>query len=239
MKNYSYDLHIHSALSPCASDEMTPNNIARMCMLGGVRIAALTDHNSTANCPAFFSACEGAEVLPVAGCEVTTSEEIHVLCLFSGLDAAMGFGEYLYPHIPDIENNPDVFGRQPLMDENDEEVGTERKLLVAATDISVDDIYGIALSHGGAAVPAHIDRPAFSLLCNFGFIPDGYPFGSYEINPWNDARAAELAESNPVLAGKTLISNSDAHDLSGLVREPMSLPLPELSAAALVEALRG
>ncbi|MDR0519556.1 MAG: PHP domain-containing protein [Clostridiales Family XIII bacterium] len=244
MKNYSYDLHIHSALSPCADEDMTPNNIARMCMLGGVRIAALTDHNTTANCPAFFSACEDAGVVPLAGCEVTTSEEIHALCLFGRLDAAMAFGDFLYPHIPDIENRPDVFGRQTLLDGKDREVGEERKLLITATDISIDDIWDIAASHGGVAVPAHIDRPAFSLLVGFGFIPDGYPFTAYEINSGacdeNGAdRVDRLVAENPALAGKTILRDSDAHELAGLVREPALMALPHASAEAVIAALRG
>ena len=53
----SYDLHLHSCLSPCADDDMTPYNIAGMAMLLGLQLLALTDHNSAKNCPAFFSAC--------------------------------------------------------------------------------------------------------------------------------------------------------------------------------------
>ncbi|MDR3225096.1 MAG: PHP domain-containing protein [Clostridiales Family XIII bacterium] len=238
MKEYKYDLHIHSALSPCADEEMTPNNIARMCMLGGIEIAALTDHNTTANCPAFFRACVDTGVLPVAGCEVNTSEEIHVLSLFPRLESAMKFSEFLYPHIPDISNDPDVFGRQVYMDENDAETGTEEKLLIAATDISMDDIYEIVRAHGGVAVPAHIDRPAFSLLYNFGFIPDGYPFRAYEICAPDDKTAAELIDANPLLDGKTLLFDSDAHTLAGLVRDAKGILLSEPTAAALIDALR-
>jgi PHP family Zn ribbon phosphoesterase len=236
MGTYRYDLHIHSALSPCADGEMTPNNIARMCMLGGVDIAALTDHNSTANCPAFFKACEAAGVMPVAGCEVNTSEEIHALCLFPALDRAMEFGGYLRPHVPDIENDAAIFGRQTLMDENDAEIGSEHRLLIAATDISIDDLPGICAAHGGACLPAHIDRPAFSLLCSFGFIPDTLPFRSYEIS--SPDAAADLVRAHPALRGKTLVCDSDAHTLEQLVRTPGSIDIPELSAAALVNALK-
>jgi hypothetical protein len=248
-----------------------------MCLLADVNIAALTDHNSTANCPAFFKACEAVGVTPVAGCELNTAEEVHVLCLFPELDSAMSFGAYLYPHIPDIANDAAIFGRQIFMNENDEETGEERKLLIAATDISIDEIYALALRYGGVAVPAHIDRPAFSLLYNLGFIPEDYPFGAYEVSylpPDGDpatrgggdpaagdagvaargggdpaaddagvtaagsADVEKLIAANPALVGKKLIADSDAHMLEALVRKAGSIELRELSAVALIEALR-
>ena len=79
MALFTYDLHVHSCLSPCGDDEMTPCNIAGMAFIAGVKIVALTDHNSCKNCPAFFKACEEYGVTPVAGCELTTAEEIHIL----------------------------------------------------------------------------------------------------------------------------------------------------------------
>jgi PHP family Zn ribbon phosphoesterase len=218
---------------------MTPSNIARMCMLGGIDIAALTDHNSTANCPAFFKACEKAGVVPVAGCEVNTAEEVHVLCLFPELEAAMDFGERLRGHMPDIANDAEVFGRQVLMDEYDREIGEEGRLLIAAVDISIDDISGLALAYGGAAVPAHIDRPAFSLLYNLGFIPEGYPFAAYEISPAGMGSIEELMDANPALRCKTLISDSDAHTLADLVRDAAAMRLYEPIASAVCDALSG
>jgi PHP family Zn ribbon phosphoesterase len=209
-------------------------------MLGGVDIAALTDHNSTDNCPAFFKACEAAGVVPVAGCEVNTAEEVHVLCLFRKLEAAMEFGNYLYPLIPYIENDASVFGRQSILDEDDAETGEERKLLIVAANISIDEVYGVASSYGGVAVPAHIDRPSFSLLRNLGFIPDDYPFGAYEVSPSSDGADIEkLKSANPVLRDKILITDSDAHTLAALVRDAAAMELAELSAAALVDALSG
>ena len=53
-RRYYYDLHIHSCLSPCADNDMTPSNIAGMATIAGVQIVALTDHNTVKNCPAFF-----------------------------------------------------------------------------------------------------------------------------------------------------------------------------------------
>jgi hypothetical protein len=217
---------------------MTPNNIARMCMLGGVDIAALTDHNSTSNCPAFFAACEKAGVTPVAGCEVNTAEEVHVLCLFRELGAAMEFGDYLYALIPYIANDASVFGRQILMDGDDAATGEERKLLIAAADISIDDVYGVASSFGGVAVPAHIDRPAFSLIYNLGFIPGDYPFGAYEVSSsLGEGDIEKLKADHPALRGRRIITDSDAHTLAALARDASVMELDAPTAAALIDAL--
>ena len=103
MSRYYYDLHLHSCLSPCADNDMTPNNIAGMAALAGLQIAALTDHNSCKNCPAFFAACKRYGVVPVAGMELTTAEGIYLICLVEngrrsgrGKGDDMGGGAYVY-----------------------------------------------------------------------------------------------------------------------------------------------
>ena len=93
MSRYYYDFHIHSCLSPCGDDEMTPANIAGMAVVNGLNIVALTDHNSSKNCPAFFKQAKKLGIIPVAGMELTTAEDIHVVCLFERLEDAMAFGE--------------------------------------------------------------------------------------------------------------------------------------------------
>ncbi len=95
MKKYYYDLHIHSCLSPCGDDEATPNSIAGMGKINGLDIMALTDHNTCKNCPAFFEAAKRYGILPVAGMELTTAEEIHMVCLFESLEKAMEFDEFV------------------------------------------------------------------------------------------------------------------------------------------------
>ena len=110
MKRFYYDLHIHSCLSPCADDDNTPNNLLGMASLSGINILALTDHNSTKNCPAFFEAAAEYGIIPVAGMELTTSEDIHVVCLFGDLDSALRFDKSLDSYRIPIKNKPDIFG---------------------------------------------------------------------------------------------------------------------------------
>ena len=117
MNRYFYDLHVHSCLSPCADDDMTPNNIAGMAALKGLQIVALTDHNSCKNCPAFFEACRRNGIIPVAGMELTTAEDIHVVCLFEELESAMAFDREIERHLSPIRNRPEIFGNQWILDE--------------------------------------------------------------------------------------------------------------------------
>ena len=176
MNRYYYDLHIHSCLSPCGDDDMTPNNIAGMGTLNGLNIMALTDHNTCKNCPAFFRAAKKNGIIPVAGMELTTAEDIHVVCLFPDLETAMEFDRFVQTHRILIPNRTDIFGFQQIMDENDEVIGEEEFLLSNATDIMIDDVYDEVLSHGGICYPAHVDREANGIIATLGTFPDYMPF---------------------------------------------------------------
>ena len=234
--DFTYDLHIHSCLSPCADDEMTVNNIANMAMLCGLDIIALTDHNSLKNCPAFFAACDRIGLAPVAGTELNTREEIHVLCLFPSISAGMEFDAYIEKIMPHFVNNPYIFGRQLIVDENDTVVGEEQKLLVAACDIGIDELYDLMQAFGGVAVPSHIDRPSNSIISNLGFISPDYRFKYYELKNIDSLHL--ILPQNPALSNAKYITNSDAHSLIDLAsRTPGSISLRERSAPALIEAL--
>lgn len=169
MTKYYYDLHIHSCLSPCGDDDSTPNNIAGMGVLNGLNIMALTDHNTTKNCPAFFAAAKRNGIIPIAGMELTTAEDIHVVCLFEELSQAMSFNELVEQRRVLIKNRTDIFGNQLICDDNDEVIGHEDNLLPNATTISIDESLGLVSRFGGIAYPAHIDRDANGILATLGF----------------------------------------------------------------------
>ena len=129
MNKYYYDLHIHSCLSPCGDNDMTPNNIAGMAALKGLHLLALTDHNTSKNCPAFFEACRRQGIVPIAGMELTTAEDIHIVCLFETLEAAMDFDAFVDSKRIRIKNRTDIFGEQIICNANDEPLGQEEFLL--------------------------------------------------------------------------------------------------------------
>ena len=148
MSKYYYDFHIHSCLSPCADDDMTPGNIAGMATLKGLNILALTDHNSCKNCPAFFKACKDYGIIPIAGMELSTAEDIHIVCLFEELDAAMAFDKIIESHLMPIKNKPEIFGNQLIINECDEITGCEEKLLISSTDLPIEDAIKLAREYG-------------------------------------------------------------------------------------------
>ena len=139
MRDYFCDLHIHSCLSPCGDDDMTPANIVGMALLNGLNIIALTDHNTSKNCPAFFAQARLQGLVPVPGMELTTAEDIHVVCLFRELSDAMKFDMFVSGRRMLIKNKPEIFGHQYIVDENDEVCGEEENLLINATDITLEE----------------------------------------------------------------------------------------------------
>ena len=211
MNRYFYDLHIHSALSPCGDEQMTPNSIAGMAALAGIQIMALTDHNSVKNCPAFFKACKRYGVVPVPGMELTTAEEIHVVCLFPTLEAALDFDNALQSRRMKIENNEKIFGAQLILDDEDNVIGRDPWYLPAATDISLSEAPKLVGRYGGICYPAHIDRPSGGVIEILGDLPPDVPFATYELHDLS--KKAEYEARFPILKNMNCVCSSDAHYL--------------------------
>lgn len=216
MSLYRCDLHIHSCLSPCGDDDMTPANIVGMATLNGLQIIALTDHNSAKNCPAFFKHAKDYGIIPVAGVELTTSEDVHAVCLFRNLEAAMDFDRFIDSRRVKIENDPAIFGRQIIMDENDEICGEEKYLLINAVNISLDEAHDEVTKRAGVCFPAHIDRSANGIIAMLGDFPPEPRFTSYELN---DIASLDGCLSRfQIISRRNLVhvASSDAHYLTDI-----------------------
>ena len=239
MMEFTYELHLHSCLSPCGDDLMTPNNIAGMAMLNGVKIAALTDHNTSRNCPAFFEACAKVGVIPVAGMELTTAEDIHVICLFPTLESAMEFDFIVSEKLIKVENKPKIFGNQLLLDENDEVVGEEKYLLINATSLDLESAYKLCDSFGGVCYPAHIDRESGGLIAVLGDFPSEPHYPAFELN-FKDS-FEEYTARYPAIVNKQFVVSSDAHNLWSISEAENFLELDDepYSSAKVREALIG
>jgi len=211
MSIYNYDLHIHSCLSPCADDDMTPNNIAGMSALNGLNIVALTDHNSCENCPAFLEACKKQGIVGIAGMELTTAEDVHIVCLFEDIEDAMAFSREVYEHIMPIDNRPEIFGNQIITDSEDEPVGEVKKLLISATDLFISDAIELARRHNGHVRPAHIDRESNGIVAILGDVPPEYGFRFVEFR--DRANIEPYYEKYESLSGTKTRVSSDAHHL--------------------------
>ena len=149
----SYDLHIHSTLSPCGDGDMTPNNIVNMSLLKGLDVIALTDHNSCKNLPGILDCAVGTGLLVIPGMEVETSEEVHMVCLFERLEDALAFESIVQEHMPVIPNDVTIFGEQLILDGQDRETGRVDHLLVVATRLDIYAITETAARLGGIAIP--------------------------------------------------------------------------------------
>lgn len=210
-----YDLHIHSCLSPCGDDDMTPANIAGMAAVKGLDVIALTDHNSCRNCPAAMYHGERYGVTVIPGMELTTREEVHVICLFPALSDALAFDAFVYRKLMPVPNREDIFGRQQIMDQEDRVVGTVENLLINATSISFDDVFPLAASYGGIAYPAHVDKSSNSLLSNLGFVPPGSSFSCAEFHDFKNLH--QIQKEHPYFKGCRAICCSDAHYLEDIL----------------------
>lgn len=228
-----YDLHLHSCLSPCGDNDMTPYNLVNMAKLLGYDIIALTDHNSCLNCPAAIKAGEEAGITVVAGMELCTSEEIHTVCLFPELQNALDFSDYVRNTMMYVKNDPKIFGDQLIMDSEDNIIGNEDILLTAASGISIDNVVAEVRKFGGAVFPAHLDRASYSVLSVLGFL---YPeMGFTTAGFTHKAFIPQYEEKHPLLKNMKKLRNSDAHYLENMVEPSETIDLPECTARAVVE----
>lgn len=214
MASYRYDLHVHSCLSPCADDDMTPANIAGMASLNGLTLVALTDHNSAKNCPAFFAHCKRYGIVPVPGMELTTSEDIHVICLFPTLGSALEMDRIAEEKLIKVKNRPEIFGRQIVMNENDEPVSEIEHLIINATSLDLSAAHDVVTSLGGVSYPAHIDRQSNGIVATLGTFPDKPLYTAYELN--DGGNAEEYVGRFPQIGGLRRVVSSDAHNLWSL-----------------------
>ena len=225
------DLHIHSCLSPCANDDMTPANICGMAVLKGLQMIAVTDHNSARNLPAVKACCDAYGLLMIPGMEITTREEVHLLGYFETVEQALDFSEFLRPHMPPKKNKPQFFGNQYVMDEDDNIIAEEDELLIGASDLRLSELTKIIRERGGVPVPAHINRGSNGLLINLGMMPDELGFTAVEV--WRALPCAHTPQ-----AGKVILHSSDAHNLGDILEPEITTSLPEPSAGAFLEMLR-
>ncbi|MEG1801869.1 MAG: PHP domain-containing protein [Lachnospiraceae bacterium] len=235
MDRITYDFHIHSCLSPCGDDEMTPENIAAMASLIGLDAIALTDHNSCKNCEALLAAAGTYGLLAIPGMELCTSEEVHVLCYFATLENALSFDSYVADHSLHILNKPEYFGNQLVYNCEDRIAYSLPELLISASTISFSQLPALMLEFGGIMVPAHLDKSSTSLISNLGFIPPDSTFTCAEVK--NPHCIPTLRKEHPYLEHCHIISSSDAHQLADIQEATHILHVNEKTVFGILTAL--
>ena len=234
LRTFRADLHIHSCLSPCGDEEMRPRAVMNQVTATGLDIIAICDHNSTENTAAFMNAGyeRGLTVLP--GIEVTTKEEIHLLALFDRQEDCMALQEWIYKNLPG-ENVEEVFGSQTVVNERDETIGTNRRMLIGATLLPLEQVVSFVGSLRGVTIASHIDRPAFSLLGQLGFIPEGIPLDGLEISSRTSNEEAQ--KRFHAYQHYSFVRFSDAHRLEDIGKNMTHFVLKEATSEEVKLAL--
>ena len=235
MKCY-YDFHIHTALSPCADNDMTPNNIIGMAKLKGLDIIAITDHNTAKNVEAVMTCAKNTDIIVVPGMEVETAEEVHVLCLFPDLQSALRLQELVYENLPTLDNRVDIFGEQIIVDEKDVIKGYEERMLVTACALSVQKVKEKTEALGGVIMPAHINRQAYSIISNLGFIPPelGVKYVEVSLKVANEQAIINSKD----FSGLHIMYNSDAHHLGDISERQYNIDLNKKSITHLFKTFK-
>jgi len=236
LKTFRADLHIHSCLSPCGDEEMRPRALVNQAKARGLDMIAICDHNSAENTAAFISAgdARGLKVLP--GMEVTSKEEIHLIALFDAQENCVALQNLVYQNLPG-ENVEEVFGPQTVVNERDEAVGVNRRMLIGATLLPFEQIVSVIHSLEGVAIASHIDRQAFSLVGQLGFIPEGIPLDGLEISPRTSKQEAKNRFHS--YQHYSFVWFSDAHCLEDIGKSTTPFLLNETTSKEVKMALHG
>ena len=145
--------------------------------------------------------------------ELTTSEDIHAVCLFETLEDALLFEKEVEKNRILVENRTDIFGNQLILDSEDNKIGEERYLLSNATMISIEDAPSLAQKFGGVCYPAHIDRESNGIISVLGAFPPTPYFKCVELH---DMDKKEEFSNKHSLSDKIFLFGSDAHCLTDI-----------------------
>ena len=230
MKEYKADIHIHTCLSPCADLEMSPRNIIKEAKKKGLDIIGICDHNSAENFPAVEKSAHKEGIKVIGGIEITSREEVHILGLFGNERDLFFIQEAVYSNLHGV-NDEERYGLQIVVNENDEILGFNNKLLIGATEMSVEEVVDLIHKFNGIAIAAHVDREVFSIIANLGFIPEGLKLDALEI--------IETSKKDKINTGKDFIfiTSSDAHLINDIGKRYSCFLMKEITFEEIRKSL--
>ncbi len=236
MKAYKADMHIHSCLSPCGDLDMSPKGIVEKCLEKGLDLIAICDHNTVENAEAIMLLGKRGGLCVLPGMEVCSKEEAHILAIFGNMAQASQMQSYVYEHLPGV-NNAELWGPQIVANEDDEVMGENNRLLIGATTLSVHQIVEKTHAIGGLSIASHVDRSAFGIVSQLGFIPPDLALDGVEVSfrlPIKEARSKIRS-----IGKLPCITSSDAHFLSDIGKIHTTLVMAEVTFEEIVLALKG
>ncbi len=235
MTPLAVDLHIHTALSACADDTMTPIAIVEAAIIQGLDMIAICDHNTADNAAAVQEASQDV-IAVLAGMEITTEEEAHILGIFPDAASARAASDEVHATIPVSSKPMKVLGRQLMMDAGGGVIGEEPRLLFMASGLALSDAADLIRRHGGLVIASHVDRPANSLISQLGMFPTDVRFDAIEISAAGVAQGRD-AEFAPL--GLPMVTSADSHFLSDIGTCRTMAAMQEASFDELARALEG
>jgi predicted metal-dependent phosphoesterase TrpH len=236
VKTFAADLHIHTALSPCASNEMTPPAIVERAVKMRLDIIAVCDHNCAANVLAVQEAA-GGRLCVLAGIEITTTEDIHILGIFPHADAALAAGSKITPTLPKASKQYYAkFGEQLIIDAAGHVKGIEGRILASSLWYSLAEAIEIVKEAGGIVIAAHINRPSMSVLSQLGIFPDEAGFDAIEIFT---SPQAKVDWNQYISYGLPMIVSSDSHCLSEVGRFRTNFKMAAATFEEFAMAIKG
>ncbi|MCK5776741.1 MAG: PHP domain-containing protein, partial [Bacteroidales bacterium] len=237
MKAFRADLHLHTVLSPCGDLEMSPSRLVEQAHLMGLNIIGITDHNSTKHAHLVEKLAREKGIFTLCGAEVTSKEEVHLLCFMPDKKSLRKLQDYIDKHLQKIPNKPDYFGEQLLVNEKEEILNEEPYLLINALDQDVDEISAFVYEQEGIFIPAHIDRAAFSLTSQLGFVPPDLKCHAYEIS--KHTTVEKMIDTAPYLQNSCYIESCDGHYIADVATVFSVMHMEELTFEEIKKALAG
>ncbi|NWG06743.1 MAG: PHP domain-containing protein [Chloroflexi bacterium] len=234
MPIYRAELHVHTVLSPCAGVEMIPPVIVEEALKHGINLIAITDHNSTANGGAVMEAALGTGLTVLPGMELQTQEEVHVLCLFDGLEQAQAWQRTVDSKFPDLLNDEEKIGEQYIVDATGCFIRKEERMLISNIAISLEEAVELVNRLGGIVIPAHVERRAYGLLGVLGFASP--IFEALEVS--HHVTIAEASRLFPDIEKFPVLQNGDVHSRDGFLGL-MEFEMQAPTVAEIRRAIRG
>lgn len=231
---YRCNLHMHTCLSPCAELDMYPSSIVKESVVQGLDVIAICDHNSSENVQYVIKAASGTGLVVIPGMELCTREEVHLVAIFENLEELASLQEAVYDQL-DGTNDEDAFGIQAVVNEAGEVEGFNEHLLIGATGISLNRAVDLVHSLGGLVIASHIDRTAFGLVGQLGFVPLDVPFDALEVSA--GLGISQARQRYPELRGYAFVTSSDAHFVGDIGRASTRMYLESPSFAEIRLAL--
>jgi PHP family Zn ribbon phosphoesterase len=212
---------------------MIPGNILERAAAEEIDVIGITDHNSAENVPAVIKAAKDYSITVVGGIELTTEEEVHILCLFDDDGGLPDFQKLVYSRLHG-SNSPESFGQQWVVDSDGGVDDINPRLLIGATTLEIHEAVREVHNRNGLAIAAHVDRAAFSVLSQLGFIPADLDLDAVELSPFFEQNGFDTGTLTV-----PAVTFSDAHYMEEVGRGYTELTVTGPGFAEIKKAFSG